>query len=169
MEQAIGMSDTRRDTFGDLLDTHRAIVFKVVNAYCRDPHDRADLAQEIAAQLWRAWPGYDPQRRFSTWMYRIALNVAISHVRGAAAKRADEAFDESLHDVADEHGSDHEAAERVRLLEAFIARQPPLERALLVLYLEDRSQREIGEILGLSETNVSTKIGRLKQRLRDEL
>lgn len=169
MEQAIDMSDARHDSFDDLFEANRAIVFKVANAYCRDADDRADLAQEIATQLWRAWPGYDRQRRFSTWMYRIALNVAISFVRAAGARRGEEAFDESLHEVADEHGSDHEAAEHARLLEAFIARQPPLERALLVLYLEERGQREIGEILGLSETNVSTRIGRLKQRLRDEL
>ena len=169
MEQVIGMTDTQTRGFDDLLEAHRAIVFKVANAYCRDREDRADLAQEIATQLWRAWPGYDPGRRFSTWMYRIALNVAISFVRSAALKRGDESFDETLHEVVDEHGSDHESAERMRLLEAFIARQSPLDRALLVLYLEDRSQREIGEILGLSESNVSTKVSRLKQRLRDEL
>lgn len=169
MERVIDMAQTRRDAFGELLDAHRGIVAKVAGTYCRHPDDRADLAQEIATQLWRAWPGYDPARRFSTWMYRIALNVAISHVRGAAARPVDEAFDEQLHDLADEAGSDHEGAERVRLLEAFIARQAPLDRALLLLYLDERSQREIGEILGLSETNVSTKIGRLKQRLRDEL
>ena len=169
MEQVIDMTDTGRDAFGELLETHRAIVFKVAGTYCRHPDDRADLAQDIATQLWRAWPSYDPQRRFSTWMYRIALNVAISAVRDAAAKRGDEPLDERLHDIADDAPNDHDASEPVRLLQAFIERQPPLERALLMLYLEERSQREIGEILGLSETNVSTKISRLKQRLRDEL
>ncbi len=168
MEQVIDMIDRQGDTFAERFEEHRAIVFKVAHAWSRDAHDRADLAQEIAAQLWRAWPRYDPQRRFSTWMYRIALNVAISHAR-AGARHAEVPFDEELHEVADEHASDHEAAEHVRLLEAFIARQPALERALLLLYLDERSQREIGEILGLSETNVSTRIGRLKQRLRDEL
>lgn len=169
MEQVIDMAETTRDAFGELLEAHRAIVFKVANTYCRHPDDRADLAQDIATQLWRAWPNYDPQRRFSTWMYRIALNVAISFVRDASAKRGDEPLDERLHDVADDSACDHEASEPVRLLQAFIARQPPLERALLLLYLEERSQREIGEILGISETNVSTKISRLKQRLRHEL
>ena len=63
---------------------------------------------------------------------------------------------------------DHERDQHIRLLQGFIQRQPPLERALLLLYLEDRPQREIAEILGLTENNVSTKIGRLKQRIRDE-
>jgi RNA polymerase sigma-70 factor (ECF subfamily) len=102
-------------------------------------------------------------------MYRIALNVAISHVRtDSQRQRRDVALDEELHDVADHNAIDHESDERLRLLQAFIARQTPLDRAILLLYLDERSQREIGEIVGLSETNVSTKIGRLKQRLRNE-
>ena len=169
MEQVVSMADTQRQEFAGLLEAHRAIVFKVANTYCRNPDDRADLVQEIAAQLWRAWPGYDAQRRFSTWMYRIALNVAISFVRtDAPLKRTAVALDEA-HDVADEDATDHDVDEHVRLLQAFIERQPAVDRALLLLYLEDRSQREIAEILGLSETNVSTKIGRLKQRIRNEL
>ena len=75
----------------------------------------------------------------------------------------------SAHDLADANATDHEAEQHIRLLQRFIARQPPLDRALLLLYLDDRPQREIAEVLGISETNVSTKIGRLKQRIRDEL
>jgi RNA polymerase sigma-70 factor (ECF subfamily) len=71
--------------FAALLDQHRGIVFKVANSYCRNPEDRQDLAQDIAAQLWRAFPRYDATRSFSTWMYRIALNVAISYKRGGSA------------------------------------------------------------------------------------
>ncbi|MCL7714328.1 sigma-70 family RNA polymerase sigma factor [Stenotrophomonas sp. CPCC 101365] len=70
--------------FTELLQRHRGILLKVAGSYARQREDREDLAQEIAAQLWRAWPGYDPARPFSTWMYRIALNVAISQLRGRA-------------------------------------------------------------------------------------
>src|SRR3546814_14735433 len=73
--------------FGELLQQHGCIVFKVAGTYARSAEDRDDLAQEIAVQLWRAWPGYDPSRRFSTWMYRIALNVVISFLRSAAHRR----------------------------------------------------------------------------------
>ena len=157
--------------FGTLLDRHRGIVFKVANGYARGIEDRDDLAQEIAAELWRAWPRYDPARSFSTWMYRIALNVAIGHLRAQVVRgrHAPLPLDEGLHDVADDNAPDHERAQHLRLLQAFIARQPPLDRALLLLYLDDRPQREIAEILGISESNVSTKIGRLKQRIRDQL
>lgn len=163
--------DERRADFAALLQRHARIVFKVAGTYARAPEDRADLAQEIAARLWQAYPRYDPARSFSTWMYRVALNVAISHVRSQSLRARHDAvpLDERLHDVPDPAAGDPEREQHVRLLQAFIARQPPLDRALLLLYLEERPQREIAEILGIGESNVSTKIGRLKQRIRDEL
>ena len=160
-----------RDAFGALLKRNAGILFKVANSYARGAEDRADLAQEIAAQLWHAYPKYDPARSFSTWMYRIALNVAIGHLRHQELRRRHAAvpLDDGLHDVADGNAADPEHEQRLRLLQGFIARQPPLDRALLLLYLEERPQREIAEILGIGESNVSTKIGRLKQRIRDDL
>ena len=172
METIAAMTgNDRHQAFASVLQRHSGIVFKVANTYARLPEDRADLAQEIAAQLWRAWPKYDPARSASTWMYRVALNVAISHVREQSLRQRHDAvpLDETLHDMADAAATDHETEDHLRLLQAFIARQPPLDRALLLLYLDERPQREIAEILGISEANVSTKIGRLKQRLRDDL
>ena len=159
---------SRRDRFSELLEQHRKIVFKVANSYARLAHDRADLAQEISAQLWRAFPAYDESRSFSTWMYRIALNVAISQLRNT--ERRDThimAFDESAHEGA-LVGDIVEPDERVRALQAFMDQLDPLNRALLLLVLEERSYREIAEILGLSETNVATRISRLKQRIRND-
>ena len=170
MDTAATMTTDTRHQFGELLQHHRKIVFKVVNTYCSHPHDRAELAQEIAAQLWRAYPGYDAQRSFSTWMYRIALNVAISHVRSESNRhRHAVPLDEQLHDIADDTGADHETDERVRALHRFIGQLQPLNRALLLLYLEDHSHRQIADILGISETNVATKISRLKQRIRTDI
>ncbi|MDI1253942.1 sigma-70 family RNA polymerase sigma factor [Thermomonas sp.] len=158
-------------TFSELLQRHAGIVFKVANTYARGNDDRADLAQEIAAQLWRAWPKYDSTRNVTTWMYRIALNVAISHVRSNSVRLRHDAIplDDDLHDIADGNAADPETEQHLRLLQQFIARQEPLDRALLLLYLEERNQSEIADILGISESNVSTKIGRLKQRIRNEL
>lgn len=158
-------------TFSAVLQQHRGIVFKVANSYAWQADDRDDLAQEIATQLWRAWPRFDPARSVTTWMYRVALNVAISHVRGRSARGHHDTvpLDEDLHGHAVVEAVDHERAQHLRLLQDFIRRQAPLDRALLVLYLEDRPQREIADILGISESNVSTKIGRLKQRIRDDL
>lgn len=168
---AIMARDTSpQDRFGELLEAHRRIVFRVANTYGFHAEDRADLAQEITAQLWRAFPAYDPERSFSTWMYRIALNVAISQVRSTAHRgRHSVPLDEALHDIADDNGADLENEQQVRALHRFIAQLGKLDRALLLLYLEDQSYRQIAEILGISETNVATKLSRLKQRIRNEI
>jgi len=159
-----------RTGFTRLLQDHHGIIATVAASYCRDPDDRADLAQDIAAQLWRAWPKYDPAKPFSTWMYRIALNVAISAVRSATVRhRHAVPLDETVHDLADPAPRDPQAEQQVRALHRFIHAQAPLDRALLLLYLDERSHRDIAEILGLSETNVATKISRLRQRIRNEL
>lgn len=170
MEQTVTMAGEARHRFAECLERHRGIVFKVAGTYCRHPEDRAELGQEIAAQLWQAYPRYDPGRPFSTWMYRIALNVAISFVRSNRQRgRHAVPLDEQLHDMADPRPVDPQAEQQIRALHRFIHAQEPLNRALLLLYLEDRSYRDMAEILGISETNVATKISRLKQRIRDEI
>lgn len=164
------MTNETQPGFEALLHEHRLIIFKTVNTYCWRPEDRDDLAQEISGQLWRAWPRYDPRRPFGTWMYRIALNVAISFVRREVQhRRVFTALEEELHDISPPLRNDPDAGLRVQRLRRFIAAEPPLERALLLLYLEDTPQKEIAEILGITATNVSTKINRLKQRIRTEI
>ncbi len=156
--------------FAELLEQHRGILAKVAGSYARQREDREDLMQEMAAQLWRAWPTYDPARSFSTWMYRIALNVAISQLRVRMRTPAlAETADGTLETLADPTVHDPERGRQLERLYRFIHALPPLERALMLLYLEERPQREIADVLGLSETNVATKIGRLKARLRNEL
>jgi RNA polymerase sigma-70 factor (ECF subfamily) len=161
--------DPPRTRFAALLHAHRGIVLKVAHAYCRDTDEREDLAQEIAAQLWRSFPRYDPARPFSTWMYRVALNVAISEMRRAVPRPTPVPLDAHHPDPITGGIDDLERDERVRALYRVIDRQPPLDRAMLLLWLDEVSQREIAEILGLTESNVSTKIQRLKQRIRTQL
>lgn len=177
MASLITQMNTDKDTdtqahgrFESLLLQHRGIVLKVAGSYAWQAADRDDLAQEIAAQLWRSFPAYDPARPFGTWMYRIALNVAISHVRQQSrGPLQTESWDDARHDTADPRAHDPEARQQVDRLYRFIHQQPALDRALLLLHLEDHAYRDIAEVLGISETNVATKISRLKQRIRDEL
>lgn len=168
MEIAASMPSQDAGAFEALLQAHRGIMLKVAATYARDHDERADLAQEIAAQLWRAWPRYDPRQPFSTWMYRIALNVGISHLRGAGRRdRVLMPLDEAVHEATDPSADAHEAGQQVRMLLAVIATFEPLDRALLLLYLEQRSTREMAEVLGIGESNVTTKLSRLKRRIRD--
>jgi RNA polymerase sigma-70 factor (ECF subfamily) len=155
--------------FAELLERHRGIVFKVAATYCRNPADREDVAQEIVTQLWRAFPKFDATRTFSTWMYRIALNVAISFVRSNSVRERHTVALDDTHDVADSSPISSDEHEGAGLLRAFIDRLDSLNRALLLLYLDDHSYSDIAAILGITATNVATKISRLKQRFAHEM
>jgi RNA polymerase sigma factor (sigma-70 family) len=155
-------TDTPQSRFQRLLDEHRGIVGKVAFTYCRNPEDRRDLEQEIATQLWRAFPRYDRRRPFATWVYRIALNVGISFVRGTTRRPKAVPLDEQSVGV-----EPPEPDERLATLRRLMDQLDHLNRALLMLHLDDRSYRDIADVLGLSETNVATKLSRLKQRLRE--
>jgi RNA polymerase sigma-70 factor (ECF subfamily) len=146
------------------IEQHRKIVYKVANAYAASAEDRKDLAQDITVQLWLAYPKYDEQRSFSTWMYRIALNIAMSfsrdHQRRVARQKQLELAEETT-----QAPSMVEGDERIALLHRTIASLDELNRALILMYLDERSYKDIADVLGISETNVSTKINRLKQHL----
>lgn len=145
---------------------HKGILYKICNSYCRNTDDRDDLAQEIAIQLWRSFGTFDERCRFSTWMYRVALNVAISFYRRESTRtRYALSADERLLDAIDETASQ---SEDMAILYQFIERLDPLNKALVLLYLDGNSYQEIGEVLGISETNVATKISRLKKTMKQE-
>jgi RNA polymerase sigma-70 factor (ECF subfamily) len=160
----------QRQRFEALWRQHQGVVQKVASVYARGAEDRRDLAQEIGVQLWRAFATYDERRaKFGTWLYRIALNVAISHLRrtGGEAGRFEPLDEGHLDTIAGEPAA--EPDERLAALYAFIGGLDALNRALILLYLEDRSHAEIAEVLGISATNVATKINRIKQRLRGQM
>jgi RNA polymerase sigma-70 factor (ECF subfamily) len=163
----------RQDRFVSLLAEHRKILYKVAGSYCREPADREDLVQEMAVQLWRSFDRYDERYRFSTWMYRVALNVAISFHRSASRRSRDLVqVDGAILDLvatAADAGAGGDADEDLRTLYGYIERLDELDRALVILYLDGNRYDTIAEILGISETNVGTKLGRIKQRMRRDL
>lgn len=150
------------------LQRHKAILYKIANAYCARREDRGDLIQDVVLELWRAWPRYDGRAAVSTWMYRIAVNVAISGFRGESRRIRDAL-------PIEDFGLDLAAADRVldadgddlRTLHQLIATLEPFDRALILLYLEGQGQDEIAATLGISASNVGTRVNRIKQRLRD--
>lgn len=158
-----------RERFVALVEAHRGILHSVGRAYCWDDAERDDLVQEMLVQAWRAFPRYDAGRPFGTWLYRLALNVAISYVRRAAPRRGRTVpLDPDLHDRPAPRGAPAEDV-RVAALRRLVQACDPLDRALLLLYLDDRPHAEIADVLGLTVTNVATKIHRLKRRLRRDL
>src|SRR5437588_12553750 len=137
------VSDAAATQFERLLEQHAGIIRKVAFGYARTESDRRDLMQEIALQLWRAYPRYSPERAFSTWMYRVALNVSISFLRKKTRPgRETVPFDELKHDTAPEESTSAETEERIATLQRLIDQCQPLDRALPLLYLDGCSSRE---------------------------
>jgi RNA polymerase sigma factor (sigma-70 family) len=156
------------DSFLNVIEANRGIIYKVANAYCSDHEDRKDLIQEITIQLWQAFPKYDEQFRITTWMYRIALNVSISFYRKETSReKVRQPLTTEILSMTIDDGALTEDTE-LSLLHRFIRELKEFDRALILLYLEEKSQQEIADILGISTSNVSTKVGRIKEQLRQK-
>ena len=155
-----------QDRFVALLEEHKKILYKVASSYCRNPGDRQDLVQEMVVALWKSFGRYDDRYRFSTWMYRIALNVAISFYRNEVRRtRHNVPAGDFLLEIA-ATGESTAADDELRSLQTLMQQLGELDRALLILHLDGNRYDTIAEILGISETNVGTKINRIKQKLR---
>lgn len=159
------MSVERHELYFDILEKHKGIVFKVARSYCSNEFDREDLVQEILAQIWRSLDTYNDAFKVTTWMYRVALNVAISFYRkdkSVAYKHAEMEDRLLTYDMVQE--SEHE--ESLSALYAFINELNDIDKAILLMYLEGENQAEIAANLNITISNVSTKISRIKQKLK---
>jgi RNA polymerase sigma factor (sigma-70 family) len=148
------------DQFSALVEEHKGIIYKIANSYCSNAEDRKDLIQEIVVHLWKSHDRYDDRFRLSTWIYRIALNVAISAYR-REKKRSERVS--PLEEIIIEPAAEAEQPDpKIATLHRIIAQLDELNRALIILYLD------IAGILGITETNVATKINRLKLKIKEQ-
>ncbi|WP_373395626.1 sigma-70 family RNA polymerase sigma factor [Algoriphagus halophilus] len=153
--------------FIELLQTNKGILYKVARSYCNSEEERKDLIQEITFHVWKAFPNYDDKFKFSTWLFRIALNVAISYLRKETKrKKINEAIQVDLIELTNtkEDPIDHQ----IGILYASISELNAFDKALMLLYLDENSYREIAEIMGISESNVATKISRIKKVIKEK-
>ena len=157
---------TNDQEFTKLIKENKGIIYKICNSYCADKKDRDDLAQEIIYNLWKSFASFNSEFKFSTWMYRIALNVAISFYRQEKKFKNHDSISEGLI-VFEENSEDkNEVENNLRLLQGFINELNEIDKAIILLYLDDKSHKEIAHITGFTETNVATKINRIKDKLR---
>ena len=155
------------DDFLRVIETNKGIIYKVARAYCKHDEDRQDLIQEIIIQIWNSFHKYNDQYRLSTWIYRIALNVAISLYRkNSIRQNMTIPITPEVNYIDDSQTNEKEGD--IVLLYQFIHELNNLDKALMLLYLEQKSYREIADILDISETNVATKIGRVKQIIKQK-
>ncbi len=157
--------DRQKQFFNEVIEQHKGILFKVARAYCPDEEARQDLIQEMMIQIWQSIHKYNDQYKISTWLYRISLNVAISFYRKSSTRtKKYTVLNEQMAEMPTEEKSEN--AQHLNLLEKFISELKEIDKALMILYLEDKSHAEIAEILGISVSNVGTKIGRIKDKLK---
>jgi RNA polymerase sigma-70 factor (ECF subfamily) len=156
-----------KEDFLSIIDANKRIIFKICNSYCKNADDREDLAQEVIFQLWRSWSSFNANYKLSTWMYRIALNVAISFYRKERKTTETVLMGDHVIEIADEQ-IEESLETNLNALQQFINELKPLDKALMILYLEEKPQKEIAEIMGITSTNVATKIGRIKEQLKQK-
>jgi RNA polymerase sigma-70 factor (ECF subfamily) len=161
-------TQTNKQDFTNLIQENKRIIFKICNTYCTNKNDRDDLAQEIVYELWRSYKNFDAQYKFTTWMYRVALNVAISFYRKEKKAIGTIVLNETLIDVEDQSEISEETETNFTLMHAFIAELKVIDKSIMLLYLDSKSYREIAEITGLTETNVATRINRIKGNLKNQ-
>ena len=155
------------DLYSDAADQFGPALERLARAYEADPDKRRDLSQDIHFQLWRSFQRYDARCSARTWVYRVAHNVAASHVLRERRKFSSLVNLEELETLADRHQTQFASYQRknLELLEALIQRLKPLDRQVIILYLEDTDAASIGKITGLSPGNVAMKIHRIKKIL----
>jgi RNA polymerase sigma factor (sigma-70 family) len=156
------------ETFLSVIASNKGIIYKVANSYCKNEENKKDLIQEILIQLWLSFSRYDGKHKLSTWMYTIALNVSISFYRKEYRRHEiNHALPDTILYLNEESSAQLRNTE-LDQLQQFIKELKEIDRAIIILYLEENSQQEIGEILGLTVTNVSTRVARIKQQLKQK-
>ena len=159
------MREKLEKSFVEYITVNQRLVHKICRIYTDNETDHEDLFQEIILQLWKSFHGYRGEAKFSTWMYRIALNTAISLFR-KSGKSVQVQYNIDLTSIKIEHEEYKDDEEDISNMYRMIHQLSDIEKALIMMYLDDKSYREIGDILGISEGNARVKMNRAKNRLK---
>ena len=146
--------------FVALINLHRGLIYKVCHLYGRDRGDQEDLFQEIVLQIWKAFPSFRNESRITTWMYRIALNTAISYFRKEKRMPGSQTLSSQELQMPD-----LDTNEDLEILHQAIQHLTQVEKAMIILYLDEKSYQEIADIMGITLSNVGVKINRIKTKL----
>ncbi len=157
-----------KEEFLEQLEQNQDIVHKICALYARNTHDRKDLSQDIICQLWKARRSFRGDSKFTTWMYRVALNTALLNLRRRRRRLRTESLNGNHNNITAETG-DPETPITIAALYEAINRLPEFDRAIVLLYLEQLSYTEISEITGISESNVGVRLVRIRKKLRQLL
>ncbi len=153
-----------KEDFVNIITRNQGIIHKVCSVYCDNEEDRKDLFQEILAQLWKSFSSFRNEAKFSTWMYRVSLNTAITSFK-RGKRKPDQVPMESSFQIVD-NSRDEELEENIKLLYKAIAKLSGVEKSIVLLYLENKPYEEIAEITGITQNYVRVKMNRVKKKLK---
>ena len=157
----------KEKSFIAVIQQNSGLIYKAASLYTSQKEDREDLVQEIIYQLWKSFDSFEKRSSMSTWIYRVAMNVAIFHLKKSKKRIAKVPIDQSLVNLSsDSTGEADSVWETVKLQ---IQHLTILEKGILMLYLEEKSYQEIAQIIGISESNVGTKLSRIKAKLKNRV
>ena len=157
----------KKEQFISAIKDNERLIFKIASVYTNNTHDKADLVQEIIFQLWKSFDSFDQRSTISTWMYRVALNVSIYHLKISKKRIVTVPLDEQILDPQDEDNSIVE--QKWQQFRNQIENLNLLDKAIVMLYLENKSYEEIAEIIGITASNVGTKLLRIKEKLKSQI
>jgi len=150
-----------------IIQENEGLIYKVAKVYTDSKEDEEDLYQEIVYQLWRSFPSFRNDAKVSTWMYRIALNTAITHLNKIKKKGDHVPISEAHLNTTDTN--DILKEERIEILYTQIKKLDTVEKGIILLYLEGKTYDEIAGITGFTATNVGTRLGRIKQKIISQI
>lgn len=155
---------TKEEEFVNLIQSNQGLIYKITAIYSRDREQQKDLYQEIVYQTWKSFDHYKKTAKVTTWLYRVGMNTAITQLNREKKNPMRMSFSEVTIDFVDERESETE--EKIQQLYAEIRKLGLLDRGIVFLFLEGKSHDEIAEIVGISTSNVGTRISRIKDKLR---
>ena len=158
--------DTKETQFLQLIGENKGILYKICKIYQDDPEDRDDLLQEMILQLWRAFDSFRGDSKFSSWMYRVALNTAIVFFK-KQKRRPDDQPMPAHFDHADDLSAAEEQEEKLAIFYKAVKHLSKVEKALIYLYMEDQPYDDIAATLGITPLNVRVRLNRVKNKLKD--
>ncbi len=156
-----------KERFTQVIKENKGLIFKIAILYTNSIHDRDDLYQEIVYQLWKSFPSFKEHSKLSTWMYKVALNTAIYHLKKTKRQLATIPIEKEVLNFGDR--VDHIHEERLEMLYEHIQRLSLLDKGIILLWLEENSHEEIAAIVGLSISNVGTRLSRIRNKLKDQI
>ena len=157
----------KKERFIKAIKENQGLIYKVTILYTNNLQDKEDLYQEIVFQLWKSFDTFKDYSKLSTWMYRVAMNTAIYNLKKNKRQIGSTSIDKLVEPFTNNEENFEE--ERIKLLHKHIQQLNLLEKGIILLYLEGKSHEEIGEIIGITVSNVGTKISRIKLKLKSRI